>query len=114
MAHIIFTRTSKTGMKYWRLEYLDGSEWKPAMATETATINGAETAYNIVMNADGKTNVEVDATVTLAAASDKVQFRMLCVANDQANGNGAIEVPNGGTCRIAGAAGTSPVIKIVE
>ena len=106
------TRTSKTGMKYWRLEYLDGGEWKPAMATET--IEGTETSYNIVMNADGSTNVKIDATVTLAAAADKVQFRMLCVAVDQANGNGALEGLNGGTCRIAGAAGTSPVIKIVE
>ena len=112
------TRTSKTGMKYWRLEYLEGGEWKPAMATTTATVNGAETAYNIAMNADGSTNVEVDATVTLAAASDKVQFRMLCVANDQANGKGAITAPNGGTCRIASAAdktgADSPVIKVVE
>ena len=112
-ANISFiTRTSKTGMKYWRLEYLDGGEWKPAMAT--ATIEGTETAYNIMMHADGNTNVEIDATVTLTTASDKIQFRMLCVATDQANDDGPIDGINGGTCRIAGAAGTSPVIKVIN
>jgi hypothetical protein len=38
---------------------------------------------------------------------------MLCLADDQANGSGALGQPNGGTCRIAGAEDTSPVIKVV-
>jgi hypothetical protein len=38
---------------------------------------------------------------------------MLCLANDQAQGNGALAKPNGGTSRIAGAEGTSPIIKVV-
>jgi len=108
------TRTSPTGMKYWRLEYLDGAEWKAAMTTTKETVNGEEVEYNIAMKEDGKTNVEVDATVTLSSATEVVKFRMLCVANNQANGKGALEKPNGGTCRIAGAEGTSPVIKVVE
>ena len=108
------TRTSATGMKFWRVEYLDGGEWKPAFATKEGTTKaGEKVQYNVMMNADGKTNVHVNCTVTYSAPVSNVQFRMLCLANDQAQGNGALSEPNGGTCRIAGAAGTSPIIKIV-
>ena len=108
------TRTSATGMKWWRVEYYDGGEWKPAFATsEGETKAGEKVQYNVMMNADGNTNVHVDCTVTYSAPVSNVQFRMLCLANDQAQGNGALEAPNGGTCRIAGADGTSPIIKVV-
>ena len=108
------TRTSATGMKWWRVEYLDGGEWKPAFATqEGTTAAGEKVQYNVMMNADGNTNVHVNCTVTYSAPVSNVQFRMLCLANDQAQGKGALEAPNGGTCRIAGAVGTSPVIKVV-
>ena len=108
------TRTSATGMKWWRVEYLDGGEWKPAFATqEGTTAAGEKVQYNVMMNADGNTNVHVNCTVTYSAPVSNVQFRMLCLANDQAQGKGALEAPNGGTCRIAGAAGTSPIIKVV-
>ena len=108
------TRTSATGMKFWRVEYLDGGEWKPAFATmEGTTKAGEKVQYNVMMNADGKTNVHVNCTVTYSAPVSNVQFRMLCLADDQAQGNGALGKPNGGTCRIAGAVGTSPVIKVV-
>lgn len=108
------TRVSKTGMRYWRLEYIDGTEWKAAMPTTKETINGTEAEYNVSMFDDGSTNVEVNTTVTLSAPTKDIKFRMLCVANAQANGGAALEKPNGGTCRIAGAEGTSPVIKVIE
>ena len=108
------TRASATGMKWWRVEYLDGGEWKPAFATTTGTTKAGETVeYNVMMNADGSTNVHVNCTVTYSAPVSDVKFRMLCLANDQAQGNGALAKPNGGTSRIAGAAGTSPIIKVV-
>ena len=108
------TRTSATGMKWWRVEYLDGGEWKPAFATSEGTTKAGEMVqYNVMMNADGKTNVHVNCTVTYSAPVSNVQFRMLCLANDQAQGNGALAKPNSGTCRIAGAVGTSPIIKVV-
>ena len=108
------TRTSKTGHKYWRLEYLDGEEWKPAMETTAYTLNEQEFTYNIAMFDDGKTNVEVNATVTLSVATKDVKFRMLCVANGKSSDESYIETPNGGTCRIAGDETTSPVIKVVK
>ena len=109
------TRTSATGHKYWRLEYLDGSEWKAAMTTEKKTVNEKEIEYNIAMNKDGSTNVEVDATVTLSSATKDVKFRMLAVGDVvKSSDESLVTKPNGGTCRIAGADGTSPVIKVVE
>ena len=108
------TRTSATGMKWWRVEYLDGGEWKPAFATSEGTTKaGDKVQYNVMMNADGNTNVHVNCTVTYSAPVKDVKFRMLCLADDQAQGNGALGKPNGGTCRLAGAVGTSPVIKVV-
>lgn len=109
------TRVSKTGHKHWRVEYLDGSEWKPAMPTTKATINGAEVEYNVEMLDDGKTNTEVDVTVTVSAPTKDFKFRMVCVSNCQANGGAPLEAPNGGTTRIAGdETGTSPVIRVIE
>lgn len=108
------TRVSKTGMRYWRLEYIDGTEWKSAMPTTKETINGTEAEYNIKMFEDGSTNVEINTTVVLSAPTKDIKFRMLCVANAQANGGASLDLPNGGTCRIAGAEGTSPVIKVIE
>ena len=108
------TRTSKTGMKYWRLEYLDGDSWKPAMAVTDVTVtDGSTISYNIEMAADGKTNVEVNSEVEYESDTVDPKFRMICLANEQASGNGPIAAPNGGTCRIAGAEGSSPIIKLV-
>ena len=109
------TRTSKTGHKYWRLEYIDGEEWKPAIPTKKETINGVEAEHNIVMADDGKTNIAVNEIVTLTAPTKDIKFRMICVANAQSSDGAALEKPNGGTCRIAGDdTGTSPVIKVME
>jgi hypothetical protein len=105
------TRTSATGIKYWRLEYLDGADWKPAMPV--STVEGTDLQYNVAMNADGKTDIQINAVVTLANPIENVKFRMLCVGGTLANGKAIPEGPNGGTCRIAGAEGTSPVIKVI-
>ena len=105
------TRTSATGIKYWRLEYLDGADWKPAMAV--STVDGTDLQYNVAMNSDGKTDIEINATVTLTNPTENVKFRMVCVGGSLANGNAMPEGMNGGTCRIAGAEGTSPAIKVV-
>lgn len=109
------TRTSKTGHKYWRLEYIDGTEWKAAMPTTKYTLNGEEIEYNIAMENDGKTNVAVNTVVTLSTATKDIKFRMVCAGNGQSSDEAAIAAPNGGTCRIAGDdTGTSPVIKVIE
>ena len=92
------TRASGTGMKYWRMEYLDGETWKPVVATKVEEILDQTVDYNIVMPTS---NIEVNYTVVLSAPTNGIKFRMVVAANAQANDKGALEAPNGGTHRIA-------------
>lgn len=106
------TRISGTGHKYWMLEYWDGEAWQYASEypMQTAKINGETVSYNLEPTTK-TSNSLVDATWTLAKPCTVMKFRYRCVANY--NKDGALAAPNGGTCRIAGAAGTSPVFKVV-
>ena len=108
------TRVSKTGFKYWRVEYLDGENWKPAMPVTSATIEGTEVEYNLTMANDGSTNVTVNPVMTLSASTKGLKVRMVAVSNVRAQNEALIPTINGGTCRIAGAEGTSPVIKVIN
>lgn len=93
-------RTSATGHKYWILEYLDGETWKAACDTYTAD-DVANCVYSHAMNADGATNVQAYAKVTIKKNMDNCQFRFRCVANWQANGSGALGTRNGGSARLS-------------
>ncbi len=93
------TRTSATGHKYWRLEYLDGTEWKVAGTALKTSEPGSEIVYTHTMNADGKTNVFVDTKVTYENATSMIEFRFVCAANWQAKG-GALTARNGGSARL--------------
>lgn len=93
------TRTSGTGHKYWRLEYLDGTEWKVAGTALKTSEPGSEIVYTHTMNADGKTNVFVDTKVTYENATSMIEFRFVCAANWKANG-GALSARNGGSARL--------------
>ena len=108
------TRVSKTCFKYWRVEYLDGENWKPAMPVTSATIEGTEVEYNLTMANDGSTNVTVNPVMTLSASTKGLKVRMVAVSNVRAQNEALIPTINGGTCRIAGAEGTSPVIKVIN
>ena len=101
MLHIKYiTRVSKTGHKYWMLEYFDGNDWKPAdeYPVSTETESGTNAQYNFI---EPTANVVVECVWTLAAPCREPMFRMRCVANAQASGDGPLTAPNGGTCRIA-------------
>lgn len=93
------TRTSATGHKYWRLEYLDGTEWKVAGTALKTSEPGSEIVYTHIMNADGKTNVFVDTQVTYENATSMIEFRFVCAANWQAKG-GKLSARNGGSARL--------------
>lgn len=116
--HISFlTRLSATGQKYWKLEYWDGAAWQSAgeMKEGKVEFEGFDTQtfmYNFEPTT-ANTNSQVDETWALAADCSNLQFRYTCVANAQYNGNGPLAAPNGGTCRIAGAAGTSPIFEVL-
>lgn len=96
------TRVSATHPKYWRLQYLDGETWKDACNTKTVNVDGeGEVVYTHTMASDGKTNIQVDATVTYGANTDNVVFRFICQTAMQANGTGCLAAPNGGSWRLS-------------
>ncbi len=99
------TRVSGTGHKYWRLEFRDGETWKiagqPLTDPEVPGPDGQPVVYTHVMNSDGSTNIFVESLANYTANTDQVEFRFICAANWQANGNGALGAPNGGTWRLA-------------
>lgn len=100
--HIAFeARTSATGHKFWRLEYLDGDDWKIAGEALNTTEPGEEVIYTHAMASDGSTNIPVDATVTFRKNMENCQFRFMCVANWQANGKGKLTTRNGGSARLS-------------
>ena len=75
-------------MKYWKLQYLDGTEWKPvADQIKTATTaNGTfEYTHELIWN-DLQYNTFVDAIVTLTASTSEVQFKFECVDNTWCDG----------------------------
>lgn len=115
-------RTSATGHKYWILEYLDGKTWKtagtPLVSEDIPESAGGNVTYTHAMNSDGATNVIVDETVVFERNVEHGQFRFRCVANWQANGNGALAARNGGSARLAvssaKAVASQPTIVILE
>ena len=110
--HIKFiTRISEYGQEYWTLEYFDGAAWQPAYEMQTATIGGVEIKYNF-MPVKTSVNSEVDFTWTLAAPCTTMKFRYVCAGNSSAGA--PLAAPNAATCRIAGAAGTSPIFEVTE
>lgn len=74
--------------KYWKLQYLDGTEWKPvAEQIKTATTaNGTiEYTHELIWN-ELQYNTFVDAVVTLTAETSEVQFKFECVDNTWCDG----------------------------
>lgn len=92
------TRVSGTGHKYMLAEYWDGEAWQPAFEVKEETETGTNAKYNFVQ---ATSNQEINATWTLAKSTKDLKFRFSIVANWQQNGKGALENPNGGTCRFA-------------
>lgn len=101
------TRSSSGGMKYWRLEFRDGEEWKPAGELYTNPDvkgpDGQAVKYTHEM-IDGSTNLLVDAVVTYTQPTDQVEFRFICAANYRVSGSpvgGNPPAPNSGTWRLS-------------
>ena len=75
-------------MKYWKLQYLDGTEWKPVadqIKTATTANGTVEYTHELIWN-DLQYNTFVDAIVTLTASTSEVQFKFECVDNTWCDG----------------------------
>ena len=97
------SRVSATGHKYWMLEYLDGTVWKPVGQTKESTDmpDGENVEYTHAMNKDGGTNIIVDETFSITKNMDNLHVRFRCVTNWQANGKGPLAKRNTGSARLA-------------
>ncbi|MCD8071723.1 MAG: BACON domain-containing protein [Alistipes sp.] len=108
------TRSSAGGMKYFRMEYYDGSSWQPAKALESA-VEDASILYTHMMNKDA-TNLTVKEVIEFPQdiASGELKIRFKCVTNRRADNGNELSAPNTGTHRIAsGTSGAnSPYIKL--
>lgn len=114
VVHVKFiTRSSKTGARYWILEYLDGSDWKPFGEKRTLSEEGERIEYTLDLVTDlltpqtvGTSNAMIDSYLTLTSpiqAQGSVQIRYRCVSNMNCAGN-PLTAGHSGTSRIAGAA----------
>ena len=97
------SRVSDTGHKFWMLEYLDGTEWKPVGAANTTDETGSPVSYTHAMkNADAT----VGGTFTVTSAMPALKIRYRCAANWKSTG-GALSARNGGTVRMSQAHGAT-------
>ena len=90
-------------MKYWLVEYLDGSEWKVAGTTK----DGDGFKYNVELfyaSESGKqTNTTIEPTVTLTSDTPCAKFRITAVANNNSeSGNPVTLIDASGALRFAG------------
>ncbi|MGM9741582.1 MAG: BACON domain-containing protein [Candidatus Cryptobacteroides sp.] len=97
------SRVSATGHKYWMLEVLDGSVWKPIGEVKVSTDmpDGENVEYTHAMNKDGGTNIIIDESFSITKNMDKLEIRFRCLTNWQANGSGPLAQRNTGTARLA-------------
>ena len=106
------TRVHETGQKYWKLEYWDGEKWCPASDLQQVEVGEEQISYNFLPT-NSTSNSRVDVTWNLVKPCTVMKFRYVCVANYAYKGE-INDGLNAGTCRIAGAEGTSPVFKVVN
>lgn len=93
-------RSSKAGYKYWRLEYLDGKEWKVLGETKTTTYNGKDVAYTHAMLAGGSVNTQVRTQFTVTENTDHACVRFYIVSNITCQDK-VQDSPSGNTTRLS-------------
>ncbi len=94
-------RVSASCMKYWRMEYKDGSEWKVAGASMVTEEPGEPVVYTDFFpgGANAAANIQVSKTVKYENTTDKVDFRFICAANWTCSGT-RLDNPNGASWRL--------------
>lgn len=100
----------KYGPMYWRVEYLDGNEWKAGLQTSTESFSFTDSdtskavsetlTYNVKCTASTKTDIALDVTLTTATTGFKV--RLVCCSTYQVNGKWWSHPRQASAFRIAG------------
>ena len=99
------TRVSGSGQMYWRLEYLDGEEWKIAGTALTAQITDPDeiVTYTHSLSPGGSAdsyNKIVSQVVSYENTTSEAVFRFYCAANWKADGKGRQDAPNTSSVRL--------------
>ena len=97
-------------MKYWKAEYLDGTEWKSASELKKATVEGVDVEYNVELGYFDKRkpaaqqNTYLDFVVELSVPTTEVKFRITSVVNAAASDGKPVAIPYSGSyvLRVAG------------
>lgn len=105
------------GPKYWRVEYLDGTEWVPASALKKTSISTGSTPateeieFNFEMVTNAKTSCKVD--VTLKNPTPEFRVRAVCCSSWQVNAKWFAAPNTPSVLRVAGteATGDLPVMR---
>lgn len=95
------TRVSASCHKFWRLEYLDGNEWKIAGVPHVTDVTGENVTYTDAFEggANASANIQVSRTVKYGNTTGRVEFRFICAANWKCSG-GALTEPNTASWRL--------------
>lgn len=104
------TRSGDTGMKYWLMEYKDGTEWKPIKPTIHKTIDSQAFDYNFEYTGVEELS-EVVETAVLSNPTSLIEFRMTCVANYRTDGQGKLDSILGGVVRFVGEEGSNMAVQ---
>ncbi|MGN0189904.1 MAG: BACON domain-containing protein [Candidatus Cryptobacteroides sp.] len=113
-------RISGSGCRHWRLEYLDGSEWKIAGTLQTLVApDGTEVRYTQDMYPGGSAddyNKIISQVVKYENTTSEVKFRWYVASNIISSDGKQMEKPTTASARLdfSGAAtGTEPIISCV-
>ena len=108
-------RISGAGLRYWRMQYLDGTEWKDVIKANTIVdIKGNEVIYtHDFADGDGSNvNHIYSNAVQYANATNMIVFRMTCVSAVRGNNAEPLTKPSTASMRLDADAPVHPKISV--
>ena len=108
-------RISGAGLRYWRMQYLDGTEWKDVIKANTIVdIKGNEVIYtHDFADGDGSNvNHIYSNAVQYAYPTNMIVFRMTCVSAVRGNNAEPLTKPSTASMRLDADAPVHPKISV--
>ncbi len=94
------SRSSAKGLKFWKLEYRDGSEWKLASPALTTTLANPEETITYTHTLVNNSNQTISSLVKYQNTTDEVVFRFTCVSNARSSDETRLTEPTTATSRL--------------
>ncbi len=108
-------RISAAGLRYWRMQYLDGTEWKDvSKAVTIVDVKGNEVVYtHDFADGDGaNVNHIYSNAVQYTNATNMIVFRMTCVSAVRGNNTEPLTKPSTASMRLDADAPVHPKISV--